>query len=85
MTTPGLSDVFAERLSRSPTAASYELRMIIGWPSMLRYVSSPASKNDIRLRTRSIDYIPPTIFFSQFSQGRSKMPLRHVEQISYEG
>lgn len=85
MTTPGLSDVFAERLSRSPTAASYELSMVMGWPRMLRYVSSPESRNDIRPRTRGSDYIPPTIFFSQFSQGRSEMLLRHVEQISYEG
>lgn len=57
----------------------------MGWPSMLKYVSSPESNNDIRLRTRGSDYIPPTIFFSQFSQGRSEMPLRHIEQISHEG
>lgn len=42
MTIRGLSDVLAERPSRRPTAASYVFRMTIGWPSMLRYVRSPA-------------------------------------------
>lgn len=48
MTSLGRSEVFAEQPSRSPIAASYEFKITMGWPSMLRYISSPMASGSVR-------------------------------------